>query len=156
MRLSAPALLMASILLAPPAAHGSTLPADGGEPGKAYRACLDALENPDKAGIIALCFPEGDPWLAKTNLDYFNPETFALEVRQLRPELRLVDIVISGGQVSGDKADLQVAAKVLVQRLEPWGEIVEVTRDPVQGSVSLTRSPGGWRPSGSALDRVIE
>jgi hypothetical protein len=79
-----------------------------------------------------------------------------LEVRQLRTELRFIDVVISGGQVNGDKADLQVAAKVLIQRLEPTGEIVNVTPYPVKGTVSLTRSASGWRPSGSELERTLE
>lgn len=156
MRLRASSLLVACALLAPLAAHGSALPADGGEPGKAYRACLDALAKPDKPGIIALCFPKDDPWLAKTNLDYFTPETFALEVRQLRTEFRLIEVVISGGQVNGDKAELQVTAQVLIQRLEPTGEIIDVTPYPVKGTVSLIRSASGWRPSGSELNRTLE
>ena len=156
MRFMAPSLLLTWALLAPPAILGAALPADGGDPGKAYRACLDAIAKKDKAGIIALCFPKGDPWLEKTNLDYFTPETFALEVRQLRPEFRLADVVISGGQVNGDKADLQVAGQMTVPRLEPTGEIIEATQYPVKGTVSLVRSSSGWRPSGSALDRTFE
>jgi hypothetical protein len=156
MRLTTPSLLVTCALLALPAAYGSALPKDGGEPGKAYRACLDALAKPDKPGIIALCFPKDDPWLAKTNLDYFTPETFSLEVRQLRPEFRVVDVVISGGQMNGDKADLQVSGKMLIQRLEPTGEIIEATRYPVKGTVSLVRSSSGWRPSGGELSQVAE
>jgi hypothetical protein len=149
-------LLLACALLALSAAYGSALPADGGDVGKAYRACLEALAKPDKPGIIALCFPKDDPWLAKTNLDYFTPETFALEVRQLRTELRLVDVVITGGEVNGDKADLRVTGRVLVQRLESWGEIVSTPPYPVKGTVSLVRFAVGWRPSGSELERVFE
>ena len=74
MRFMAPSLLLTWALLAPQATLGAALPADGGDPGKAYRACLDAIAKKDKAGIIALCFPKGDPWLEKTNLDYFTPE----------------------------------------------------------------------------------
>src|SRR5687768_1709383 len=151
MRFTAPVLLLTWTLFAPPASLGAALPADGGEPGKAYRACLDAIAKKDKAGIIALCFPKGDPWLEKTNLDYFTPETFAVEVRQLRPEFRLADIVISGGQVNGDKADLRVAGQMTVPRLEPTGEIIEATRYPVKGTVSLVRSASGWRLSDSKL-----
>jgi hypothetical protein len=155
MRFAAPSLLLACALLAPPATLAAALPADGGDPGKAYRACLDAIAKQDKAGVIALCFPKGDPWLEKTNLDYFTPETFALEVRQLRPEFRLVDVRISGGQVNGDKADLQVAGQMTVPRLEPTGEIIEAERYPVKGTVSLVRSSSGWRPSESALERTF-
>ena len=125
-------------------------------PARRTAPVLDAIAKSDKAGIIALCFPKGDPWLEKTNLDYFTPETFALEVRQLRPELRLAEVVISGGQINGDKADLQVAGQMTAPRLEPTGEIIEASRDPVKGTVSLVRSPSGWRPSGSSLDRTLE
>lgn len=156
MRLTTPSLLLAWAVLVPSAAGGAALPADGGDPGTAYRACLDAIAKLDKPGIIALCFPAGDPWLEKTNLDYFTPETFALEVRQLRPEFRIADVVISGGQVDGDKADLQVTGQMTVPRLEPTGEIIEATRYPVKGTVSLVRSSSGWRPSGSELDRPLE
>jgi len=156
MRVTAPVFILACALLGPSAARATALPADGGEPGKAYRACLDALAKHDKQGIITLCFPKDDPWLAKTNIDYFTPETFALEVRQLRPEFRLVDVAISGGQANGDRAQLQVAAQMTVPRLESTGEIIEATRYPVKGTVSLLRSPAGWRPSGSELARTLE
>jgi hypothetical protein len=156
MRFTAPSLFLTYALLAPPAILGTALPADGGDPGKAYRACLDAIAKPDKAGIIALCFPEGDPWLEKTNLDYFTPETFALEVRQLRPEFRLANVMIAGGKVDGDKADLQVSGQMTAPRLEPTGEIIEAGRYPVKGTVSLVRSSSGWRPSSSELERTFE
>lgn len=156
MRFTAASLLLTCALLAPPATLAAALPADGGDPGKAYRACLDAIAKKDKAGIIALCFPKGDPWLEKTNLDYFTPETFALEVRQLRPEFRLAEVVISGGQVNGDKAELRVAGQMTAPRLEPTGEIIEATSYPVKGTVSLVRSSSGWRPSDSQLDRTLE
>lgn len=156
MRLTAPSLLLTWALLAPLATFGAALPKDGGDPGKAYRACLDAIAKRDKAGIIALCFPKGDPWLEKTNLDYFTPETFAVEVRQLRPEFRLADVVISGGQADGDKAELQVAGQMTVPRLEPTGEIVEATPYPVKGTISMIRSSNGWRPSASELERTFE
>jgi hypothetical protein len=156
MRFTAPSLLLTCALLVPPAILGAALPADGGDPGKAYRACLDAIAKPDKAGIIALCFPEGDPWLEKTNLDYFTPETFALEVRQLRPEFRLAEVVISGGKVDGDKADLQVSGQMTAPRLEPTGEIIEASGYPLKGTVSLVRSSSGWRPSASEIERTFE
>src|SRR5688500_11918861 len=112
MRFTAPSLLLTCALFAPPATLGAALPADGGDPCQAYRACLDAIAKHDQARITALCSPEVVPWLEKTNLDYFPPETFALVVRQLRPEFRLADVTISGGEVTGDKegdkADLKV------------------------------------------------
>src|SRR5687767_12389741 len=143
MRFTVPSLLLTWALLAPSTIFAEVLSADGGDPGKAYRACLDAIAKPDKAGIIALCFPKGDPWLEKTNLDYFTPETFALEVRQLRPEFRLTEVVISGGQVNGDKADLQVAGQMTVPRLEPTGEIIEAT--PLSSEGNRLPGPLGQR-----------
>jgi sarcosine oxidase subunit beta len=96
----APVTLFAALLV-PMAARAAALPKDGGEPAKAYRACLDTIAKKDKAAIIASCFAKDDAWLKKTNLDYFTPETFAVEVRQLRRDFRIVGLVIEGGKVKG-------------------------------------------------------
>ena len=58
-----------------------SLPDGGGEPGKAYKECIDAVAKPDKAATVSLCFVKDDPWIKKTNLDYFTNETFQVEVR---------------------------------------------------------------------------
>ncbi|HJX29721.1 MAG TPA: hypothetical protein VJ885_17605 [Thermoanaerobaculia bacterium] len=61
----------------------------------------------------------------------------------MRPEFRLAEVVISGGQVDGDKAELKVSGQMTVTRLEPTGEIVEATTYPVKGTVSLVRTASG-------------
>ncbi|MGH9856355.1 MAG: hypothetical protein ACRD4B_00795, partial [Acidobacteriota bacterium] len=96
-----------------------SLPAGGGDPGKAYKACVDAVAKPDKAGMIDLCFVKDDAWLKPKNLGYFTDETFQVEVRQEWPALRLIDVKITGGTVTGDTADLQVEGTSILQRLEP-------------------------------------
>ena len=81
--------------------HASSLPADGGEPGKAYKACVDAVAKPDKAAMVALCFAKDDPWIKKANLDYFTNETFQVAVRIEWPALRLIDVKITGAELWG-------------------------------------------------------
>lgn len=136
-------------------ASASSLPADGGDPGKAYRACIDSVAKPDKPKMIELCFTKDDPWLKKTNLDYFTAETFQVEVRQQWPALRLIDVKIPGGKMEGDTADILVEGTMLLQRLEPTGDIVEVDRYKVKGSVKLRRSNGVWRYAGEEkLEKV--
>ena len=144
-------LLVTFALLTPALASSAPLPADGGEPGKAYRACLEAIAQPSKAAIVDLCFAKGDSWLAEKNLDYFDDRTFVVEVRQEYGALQMVDVAISGGQVNGDQATLQIAGKRIVQRLEPTGDIVEVSRSPARGTVTMVRAANGWRPSRSDL-----
>jgi hypothetical protein len=145
------AALLVLLLAAPRLTRAAALPADGGEPAKAYRACLAAIAKKDKPAMIGDCFAKDDAWLAKTNLDYFTPETFAVEVRQLRPEFRVVDVKVSGGEIQGAHATLQVAATMTVVRLEPTGDIIEVSQYPVKGTVTLTRTANGWRPTASDL-----
>ena len=151
MRLTVNCLLVTFALLTPALASSAPLPADGGDPGKAYRACLEAIAKPSKAAIVDLCFAKGDPWLAETNLGYFDDQTFVVEVRQEYGALQMVDVAISGGQVNGDQATLQIAGKRVVQRLEPTGDIVEVSRSPARGTVTMVRAANGWRPSRSDL-----
>ncbi|MEO8503965.1 MAG: hypothetical protein ABI609_08725 [Acidobacteriota bacterium] len=151
MRSTLNCLLVSCALLSPWVALAAALPADGGDPGKAYRACLEAVAKPSKVGIVDLCFAKNDPWLAGKNLDYFDDRTFVVEVRQVYGALQLVDVAISGGQLSGDQAVLQVAGKRLLQRQEPTGDIVEVSRSPAKGTVSMVKAANGWRPSRSDL-----
>ena len=129
--------------------HASSLPADGGEPGKAYKACVDAVAKPDKAAMVAICFAKDDPWIKKTNVDYFTNETFQVAVRIEWPALRLIDVKITGGQLTGDDAEISVQGTALLQREEPTGDIVEVDRYPVKGTVKLQRKDGVWRYAGT-------
>lgn len=141
-------LLASWVFLLPFFVHGSSLPAGGGDPGKAYKDCIDAVGKPDKPAMVALCFTKDDPWIKKTNLDYFTNETFQVEVRGTWPALRLIDVKITGGQLEADTADLFVEGIMLLQREEPTGEIVEVDRKRMKGSVKLRRTNGVWRYAG--------
>ena len=136
-------------------AGAASLPSDGGDPGKAYMACLESVAKPDQEKMIELCFPKDDPWLKPKNLNYFTSETFQVEVRQEWPALRLVDAKIKGGTVEGDTAEILVEGKMILQRLEPTDEIVEVDRYPVNGTVKLRRLQGVWRYAGEQkLEKV--
>lgn len=142
-------LLMSCGFLIASFVHASSLPADGGEPGKAYKDCIAAVTKPDKAAMVALCFAKDDPWIKKTNLDYFANDTFQVEVRNTWPALRLIDVKVSGGTMEGDEVELSVQGTVILQRLEPTGDIVEVDRYPVKGTVKLHRKNGVWRYAGT-------
>src|SRR5204862_365362 len=98
--------------------NASLLPADGGEPGKAYKACVDAVAKPDK---VALCFAGDDPWIKKANLDYFTNETFQVAVRIEWPALRLIDVKITGGQLTGDDAEISVQGTALLSAGGAYG-----------------------------------
>ncbi len=133
----------------------SSLPVDGGDAGKAYKACIDAVAKPDKAKMIGLCFTKDDPWLKGKNLGYFTDSTFQVEVRQEWPALRLIDAKISGGKMEGDTADLLVEGTMILQRLEPTDEIVEVDRYKVKGSVKMRSTNGVWTYAGEQkLEKV--
>jgi len=148
-------LLIASTLLGAGAALAAALPKDGGEPAKAYRACLASIDKKDKPAVIANCFAKDDAWLAKTNLDYFTPETFAVEVRQLRRDFRLVEVKIEGGEVQGTHATLRVSGQCTTPRIESTGDIVEAGSFPVKGTVTMSRTPQGWRPTDSDLQQFV-
>ena len=151
MRSTVNCLLVSLTLLAPALAASAPLPADGGDPGKAYRACLEAVAKPSKVAIVDLCFAKNDPWLAGKNLGYFDDHTFVVEVRQEYGALQMVDLAISGGQMNGDQATLQISGKRVVQRLEPTGDITEVSRSAAKGTITMVRAANGWRPSRSDL-----
>ena len=99
--------------------------------------------------MVALCFASDDPWIKKANLDYFTNETFQVAVRIEWPALRLIDVKITGGQLTGDDAEISVQGTMLLQREEPTGDIVEVDRYPAKGTVKLQRKDGVWRYAGT-------
>jgi hypothetical protein len=142
-------LILSFVLLVPLWMQAASLPADGGDPGKAYKACMDAVAKPDKPAIVALCFFKDDPWFKKVNLDYFTNETFQVEVRDLYPALRLINWKINGGQIEGDTAKLSVEGTVVRHRVETTGDIVEYDRYPAKGTVDLKRVNGVWRYAGT-------
>jgi hypothetical protein len=51
--------------------------------------------------------------------------------------------------VTGDDAEISVQGTMLLQREEPTGDIVEVDRYPVKGTVKLQRKDGVWRYAGT-------
>ena len=142
-------LLVSGGLILASLVHASSLPADGGEPGKAYKACLDAVAKPDKAAMVSLCFAKDDPWIKKANLGYFTNETFQVAVRIEWPALRLIDVKITGVQLTGDDAEISVQGTMLLRREEPTGDIVAGYRCPVKGTVKLQRKDGVWRYAGT-------
>ncbi len=87
--------------------------------------------------------------IKKANLDYFTNETFQVAVRIEWPALRLIDVKIAGGQLTGDDAEISVQGTMLLQREEPTGDIVEVDRYPAKGTVKLQRKDGVWRYAGT-------
>lgn len=142
-------LLASLVFLFPLFAGAAALPDGGGEPGKAYKACVDAVAKPDKAAMVSLCFVKDDPWIKNKNIGYFTNETFQVEVRQEWPALRLIDLKITGGTMEVDTAELTVEGIAILQRLEPTDEIVEVDRKRVKGSVKMRRTGGVWRYAGA-------
>ena len=142
-------LLSSLVFLFPLIAGAAALPEGGGEPGKAYKACVDAVAKPDKTAMVSLCFVKDDPWIKNKNIGYFTNETFQVEVRQEWPALRLIDLKITGGTTEGETADLTVEGIAILQRLEPTDEIVEVDRKRVKGTVKMRRTSGVWRYAGA-------
>lgn len=142
-------LMICCALAVPFFLQAESLPAGGGDPGKAYKACMDAVAKPDKPSIVDLCFFKDDAWLKKINIDYFSNETFQVEVRDVWPALRLIDWKITRGEVEGDKAKLSVEGTVVRHRVETTGDIVEYDRYPAKGTVDLRRVNGVWRYGGT-------
>jgi hypothetical protein len=52
-------------------------------------------------------------------------------------------------RASADDAEISVQGTMLLQREEPTGDIVEVDRYPVKGTVKLQRKDGVWRYAGT-------
>jgi hypothetical protein len=105
--------------------------------------------------MLQLCFAKDDPWLKEKNLGYFTDSTFQVEVRLEWPALRLIEAKISGGKIDGDTADIFVEGTMILQRLEPTDEIVEVDRYKVKGSVKMRRTNGVWIYAGEQnLEKV--
>jgi hypothetical protein len=114
---------------------GTALPADGGEPGKAYQAWLAAIAKGDFAALRAILgesgswqFPEDDEKSAKENLKY---------LRDGKP----VGVKILKGEQRGEQAILMVEG---------------VDRDDLKlrGRVLMVKGEGGWRQEQSDLDSV--
>jgi hypothetical protein len=118
--------------------------------------CISSLAKQDKNAIITKCFTKDDAWIKKTNIDYFSPETFTLEVRQLKPAFRVIEPKISGGKSNGNTADILVEGMLLIQRLESTGDIIEVDKYPVKGNIQMGLVGGMWVCTGDDLKRTTE
>jgi hypothetical protein len=128
----------------------TALPAGGGEPGKAYQACLAAMKERTEAAIVSSCFTGDDAWIGKQNLDYYEGEAFFDHVRIMKGELDFQSATISGGRQKGDEAELTLAAKRVRAGAQGEPESVENWR----GRVFLRRSAGAWGFTSAQLEQI--
>ena len=122
------------VAITPP--PGTPLPADGGEPGKAYRAWTAAVAKGDIKVLGALVGGEYDAWRIKSD--------DADDVRGALKDLRdgtPVQAKVLRGRIDGDSAVLWVEGK---------------DRDDIlrRGRVLLQREDGTWRFKEADLDTV--
>ena len=122
------------VAITPP--PGTPLPADGGEPGKAYRAWTAAVAKGDIKVLGALVGGEYDAWRIKSD--------DADDVRGALKDLRdgtPVQAKVLRGRIDGDSAVLWVEGK---------------DRDDIlrRGRVLLQREDGTWRFKEADLDSV--
>lgn len=106
------------------------LPADGGEVGKAFRACWQLVRGKNVAGVRQSCFPPDDGQLSGT--EGSTGDGFWVVALWNRESLKLSALQISGGKRKGDWAELFVTGRD------------EQNRER-KGSVFLRYGPGGWR-----------
>lgn len=129
--------------------HGVTaLPATGGDPGKAYLACLGAMKATEEAAIVSSCFGADHAFVKEANLDYFEGDAFAAHAGQSFQGLKLQNATISGGRVKGDNAEILVKGKTVTR----YGQDEPETVERYKGRVFLRRSALGWRISGQDLE----
>ena len=126
------------------------LPAGGGEPGKAYQACLQAVAGRTEEAIVSSCFTRDDAWLAKQNLDYFEGEAFFEHVRILKADIDFQKATITGGRQKGDEAELTVALK----RIRAGGQGEPENVENWKGRVFLRRSAGAWGFASAQLEQI--
>ena len=122
------------VAITPP--PGTPLPADGGEPGKAYRAWTAAVAKGDIKVLSALVGGEYDAWRIKSD-DQDDVKAALKDLRDGTP----VQARILRGRIDGDSAVLWVEGK---------------DRDDIlrRGRVLLQREDGTWRFKEADLDTV--
>ena len=120
-------------ITAPP---GAPLPADGGEPGKAYRAWTAAVAKGDIKVLSALVGSEYDAWRIKSD-DQDDVKAALKDLRDGTP----VQAKLLRGRLDGDSAVLWVEGR---------------DRDDIlrRGRVLLQREDGTWRFKEADLDTV--
>lgn len=117
---------------------GKPLPADGGEPGKAYRAWTTAIAKGDLPALRALVGDDYNSWRIKSD-DADDVKGALKDLRDGTP----VQAKVLRGRLDGDNAVLWVEGK---------------DRDDIlrRGRVSLVRVEGAWRFMEADLDTVSE
>lgn len=122
--------------VAPP--PGKPLPADGGEPGKAYRAWTAAVAKGDLPVLRTLVGGDYNGWRIKSD-DQDDVKAALKDLRDGTP----VEAKVLSGRIDGDNAVLWVEGK---------------DRDDIlrRGRVLLQRDGGGWRYMEADLSNVEE
>ena len=122
--------------VAPP--PGKPLPADGGEPGKAYRAWTAAVAKGDLPVLRTLVGGDYNGWRIKSD-DQDDVKAALKDLRDGTP----VEAKVLSGRIDGDNAVLWVEGK---------------DRDDIlrRGRVLLQRDGGGWRYMEADLSNVGE
>lgn len=113
---------------------GDALPADGGEPGKAYRAYVAAVGKNDLNAVAAL-LASGD------DTEDFSDAPAAKAIFDMFKKFELKDARVTGGLMRGDHAALSV-------------EGTSHDNDKMRGRVLLVRDGGAWKV-GKRMLRVI-
>jgi hypothetical protein len=124
------------VAITPP--PGKPLPADGGEPGKAYRAWIAAVAKGDLAALRAMVGGDYNGWRIKSD-DQDDVKAALKDLRDGTP----MQARILRGRIDGDSAVVWVEGK---------------DRDDIlrRGRVLLQRSDGVWRYMEADLDNVEE
>lgn len=122
------------VAVAPP--PGKPLPADGGEPGKAYRAWTAAVAKGDLPVLRKLVGHEYDAWRINSE-DEGDVKSALKDLRDGSP----VEARVLGGRIDGDNAVLRVEG---------------TDRDDIlrRGRVQMQRVDGAWRYMEADLDSV--
>ena len=108
---------------------GQPLPADGGEPGKAYRAFLDVLAKKDREKVMAM---QGMP---SDMVEILGADS-VLEILSMNHPSPEAEVL--GGWIDGDRAQLRVKGT------HSFGQTI-------RGRVELTNDGGTWKVGDSAL-----
>lgn len=122
------------VAITPP--PGKPLPADGGEPGKAYRAWTTAVAKGDLPVLRALVGGDYNGWRIKSD-DQDDVKAALKDLRDGTP----VQAKVLSGRIDGDTAVLWVEGK---------------DRDDIlrRGRVQMKRDDGSWRYMEADLDSV--
>lgn len=113
-------------------AGAETLPPDGGEPGAAVRAHFAALAAGDYEGLKVISHPEARAMMEEAEADGDHMEIFDF-LREIAPK----NVVVTGGIVMGDRAEVMFEA--------------EEDGSPVQGTAEVLRFEEKWYVRGTTI-----